>query len=265
LNQRSVLFRELRAPELRALASPATVVIVPVAAMEQHGPHLPVGTDAMLGAEVARRAAELLAAERPALVTDTAWAGLSEHHMAFGATISLDFPAFFSLLRGIVVSLHRHGFRRILLLNSHGGNVAALQTVVEEITRELQLPLVGATYWTLAQGVLGPMLDRQKGIRHACEAETSMIMALRPELVDEAARLATCEPDPRDGEPSGDDGYRWMSFAEKTPSGVLGDPTAASAAKGEKLLDAAARHLASQLRDETFWGPRGRGRSEGQS
>ncbi|MCB1832428.1 MAG: creatininase family protein [Geminicoccaceae bacterium] len=257
MTQRSVLFRELRAPELRDLARPDTVVMLPVASMEQHGPHLPVGTDSMLGHAVCERAAKLLVEERPALVMDTIWTGLSEHHMAFGGTVTLDFSTFHKLIHHICRSLQRHGFRRIALINSHGGNISALQTITEEITRDLDLPIVTATYWTLAQHLLAPHLLTQKGIRHACEAETSMVMHLFPDLVDRSALAAARCPDARDHRADDtEDGYRWLSFAEKSPSGALGDPTVSTAGQGEVLLDIAAAHLARRLADPSFWGPR---------
>ena len=110
--QRSVLFSDLRAPELRALAHEETIVIVPVAAIEQHGPHLPVATDTMLARVVAQRAAEIAANTTPTLVTECIWSGLSEHHMAFGGTLTLDFQSFLQVIGSIVRSLHRHGFRK---------------------------------------------------------------------------------------------------------------------------------------------------------
>lgn len=252
--QANVLFSELRAPQLRELANPSTPVIVPVGSIEQHGPHLPTGTDSMLASEVARRAAVSFSQNRPILVTECVWSGLSEHHMALGGTLTLDFPSFFNVISGVVRSLHRHGFRRILLLNGHGGNVAALQTVVEQLTLERQLPLVCATYWQLAAHKLSPLLERQQGIRHACEAETAMMMALRPDLVDSSDLEAAGCPDPREDSTPVDDGYRWQGFAAKTPTGVLGEPAAATAEKGERLLQIAADHLAERLADEKFWG-----------
>ena len=122
-----VEWSRLRAEELRRLAAEDAIVIVPVASQEQHGPHLPVQIDTLLCTEVARRAARRVAEHRPIVVLPPVWTGLSEHHMAFGGTITLDFPAFLALLRGICLSLKRHGFRRILLLNGHGGNIAALK------------------------------------------------------------------------------------------------------------------------------------------
>ena len=254
--QRTVRWGELRASELRALAAAKSAVIVPVASIEQHGPHLPTMTDTLLSETVAVEAARLaVQAGQPTVVTPPVWSGLSEHHMQLGATLTLDFAGFLALLQGVVRSLARHGFDRVLLLNGHGGNVAALKTVVEEISRELpQLALVTATYWHLAADVLDPILTTQRSIRHACEAETSMVWALRPDLVDPSAFAAARCTDPRDAADTHDDGvYRWRSFAAMTPSGALGDPTAASIAKGERLLALAATRLAQRLAEPAFW------------
>ncbi len=254
MQQRSVHWSELRWPELNELAAPETIVIIPVASIEQHGPHLPVVTDTMLAREVAARSAKIVAETKPCLVTECIWTGLSEHHMAFGGTVTLDFPSFLAVIGGVVRSLDRHGFEKVFLMNAHGGNMAALQTVVEELTRELGMKLVTATYWTLGAKDLGAQLERQKGIRHACEAETSMMMAIAPDLVD-ANRFdeAVC-PDPRDETHADIDGsYRWISFADKTPSGALGDPRVATAEKGMLLLDTATRSVAAKLLDPAFW------------
>jgi len=259
MTQRSVRWGELRAPELRALAEASATVVVPVASIEQHGPHLPTMTDTLLGHSIACAAAErMVEAGRPCVVTEPVWSGLSEHHMALGATLSVDFTAFLAILRGVVGSLRRHGFRRILLLNSHGGNVAALKTVVEELTREMpDLRLVTATHWHLAGDLVDEVLETQRSIRHACEAETSLVMALRPELVDETRIAEAACPDPRDADGAAEDvAYRWESFADKTPSGALGDPRAASAEKGRRLLDLLAGRLAERLADPAFWGER---------
>jgi creatinine amidohydrolase len=258
--QRSVRWGELRAPELRALADADACVIVPVAAIEQHGPHLPTMTDTLLGTSVAYAAAERLVAEgRPCVVTSPVWSGLSAHHMAFGGTLSVEFRTFAALLEDVVGSLAQHGFRRVLLANSHGGNTAALTTVVEQLARARpRLRLVTAGYWQLAADLVNPLLETQRSIRHGGEAETSLVMALRPELVDESRLADAACPDPRDAGDAFDEGaYRWRSFAERTPSGTLGDPRAASAEKGHRLLDLLAGRLAERLVDPTFWGEPG--------
>ena len=248
-----VEWSRLKAEELRKLAADDAVVIVPVASQEQHGPHLPVQIDTLLCGTVARRAAERVAGRgRPVVVTPPVWTGLSEHHMAFGGTITLDFATFSGLLRCICLSLKRHGFRRVLLLNGHGGNIAALKVVVEELTRELGLKLSALTYWHLAADAYKDILERQDNVRHACEAETSMAMALIPDLVDRA-RLEEAKS-PRDRLTAAEEAglYRARSFAERTDTGVIGDPTAASPEKGERLLDAAADSLATALLEPDF-------------
>ena len=248
----SVEWAELKAAELQALAAQGAIVVVPVASIEQHGPHLPVMTDSLLCSTVARRgAARAVAPERrPVVVAPTVWSGLSEHHMPFGGTLSLDFPTFSALLGGVCRSLARHGFGRVLLLNGHGGNEAALHVIVEQLSPAFEGVLACANYWHLAALEFAQILERQPGVQHACEAETSMVLALRPELVD-PTRFAEAKFEA--GKRPGGAAYRWQSFAARTASGVLGDPTAASAEKGERLLEAAAAALAQLLHDEPFW------------
>jgi creatinine amidohydrolase len=248
----TVEWAELKAAELRARAAEGAIVVVPVAAIEQHGPHLPVLTDSLLCSTVARRGAEraVAAQARPVLVTPTVWSGMSEHHMPFGGTLSLDFPTFSALIGGVCRSLQRHGCGRILLLNGHGGNEAALRVIVEQLSPAFEGVVACVNYWHLAAPQFAQILERQPGVQHACEAETSMVLALRPELVD-PTRFA--EASFAEGQGPGGAAYRWRSFAARTASGVIGDPTAASAEKGERLLEAAAAALAELLQNEGFW------------
>jgi creatinine amidohydrolase len=245
----------LKARELRALAERDAIVVVPVAAMEQHGPHLPVMVDSLLCAEVALRTAKRVAERQPIVVAPTVWSGLSEHHMPFGGTFTLDFATFFALLRCVCGSLVRHGFRRIFLLNGHGGNRFALRVVVDELAGELGAALATATYWEPPVGLFARILEQQPGVQHACEAETSMVMALRPELVD-AGRFAEAKYTEPTHAITQRGAHVWRSFAERTPTGAIGDPTVASAAKGERLLDAAADAIAELLLDAGCWAPR---------
>ena len=242
----------LKASDLRALAERDAIVLVPVAAIEQHGPHLPVMVDSLLCAEVALRTARRVGAQQPVVVAPTVWSGLSEHHMAFGGTFTLDFATFCALLRCLCRSLVTHGFRRIFLLNGHGGNRFALRVVVDELSRELEAALATATYWEPAAGALARILEQQSGVQHACEAETSMVLALRPELVDQA-RLAEARFIEPAHAVTQRGGHVWRSFAARTPTGVIGDPTAAAAEKGERLLDAAADAIAELLLDPGCW------------
>ena len=247
-----VEWANLKAAELQGLAAREAIVVLPVAAMEQHGPHLPVMVDTLLCGEVARRAALRASGRHPVVVAPTVWSGLSEHHMAFGGTFTLDFATFRSLIECLCRSLERHGFRRVLLLNGHGGNVAALRVVIDEL-RGLHMRLSTATYWQIDPVAIADILERQSGVQHACEAETSMVMALRPELVD-TSRLeeAKCL-DPGRVAGQAHAVYSRSAFEERTPTGAIGDPTAASAEKGEKLLQAAATAVAGVLSNDELW------------
>ena len=94
--------------------------------MEQHGPHLPVGVDTFLSEGVCKAAAEAIAADMPIVVAPTLWCGMAEHHMAYGGTFTLDIPTYRAVLLCLLKSLERHGFKRVLIVNGHGGNIAAL-------------------------------------------------------------------------------------------------------------------------------------------
>jgi len=100
---------------------------------QQHGPHLPVMTDTRLGQEIAFRAARKAYAKRPVVVTPVVWSGLSEHHMTFGGTLTLSHDTFRRVIRDLIDAITRHGFRDILISNSHGGNIIAMQQILDEL------------------------------------------------------------------------------------------------------------------------------------
>lgn len=247
----------LRASEIAALAAGGgTVVIVPIGATEQHGPHLPVMTDWRCVQEIARRAARVMRASKPVLVTPTIPYGMSEHHMSLGGTITLDYATMNAVIRCVVTSAIRHGFRRIFVLNGHGGNTTALQNMVGELTVETKLPLATGTYWDIAAGSIRKLLESQDALLHACEAETSMVMALEGQTVD-ATKLAQAQGPLEPGlaaiagvNPAV---YRWRNMSSRSGTGVIGDASKASAAKGERLLNAIAADLAAALLEERLW------------
>jgi creatinine amidohydrolase len=245
----------LKSPELRALAERDAVVIVPVASTEQHGPHLPTQVDCLLCGEIAQRAAIQASAAVPTLTTPVVWSGLAEHHMSMGATLSLDFDTFFALLRGICRSLTRHGFKKVLLLNGHGGNIAALTVIVNELAVEFDAQIATTTYWLLAQPAFAKILEKQANVRHACEAETSMVLALKPELVDMSLAARAVGPtSPELADILGTTAaHRWQSFKSRTSHGAIGDPRAATPEKGERLLQAASEAVADLVKKSEFW------------
>jgi creatinine amidohydrolase len=248
-------WRKLRADELREQARKDAIVILPIASIEQHGPHLPVEVDSMLGEAVAARTAQKVQAKgQEVLVLPVLWTGLSEHHMSFGGTITLDNATFTAVVEGVVKSILRHGFKRIVLLNAHGGNENALRTIADDLTPKLGVPIVQFTYWYAAAVPIAKILETQGGLQHACEAETAMMMAVRPDLVaKDRIPLAKANTTPDVSDVVGGGVYMWRSIGSRSGSGVIGNPEAASPAKGEALFDAISSVLADKLCNAELW------------
>jgi creatinine amidohydrolase len=244
----------LTAAELRERAAADALVIVPVASLEQHGPHLATGVDIVLATGVAARVAGRIAASGAAVVvTPCVWTGLAEHHMDFGGTVTLDYAGFAGVLRGIVQSAARCGFHRVMLLNGHGGNAEAVAVAANAFSVEFGIRVAAGTYWHLAGDAFAPILERQPSVMHACEAETSMMLALRPDSVRQE-RLAEAHGPAStrvEGQPSALTMRR--SFKAVSASGVVGDARVATAAKGEALLEAAAERIAAMLLNPRLW------------
>jgi len=246
----------LKAHELRALAADDAVVIAPVAAMEQHGPHLPVQVDSRLATEVSHRAAQKAHNEQATVVLPVVWAGLSEHHMPFGGTITLDYETLLAVFRCIVDSVQRHGFNKVVILNGHGGNIDACKMIAQSLSLELDdITVIAATYWLEAASRLAPILDDQSNVLHAGEAETSMMLQLEPDLVDDGDLASHRTQADLSFLLAGEGSFRWRDLAAVTPNGVLGDPSSANAAKGELLLEAASDAIADLITNPATWAP----------
>src|ERR1700761_2105564 len=248
-------WRKLRADQLRQQAANDAIVILPIASIEQHGPHLPVEVDSMLGETVAARTAEKVQAKgQEVLVLPVLWTGLSEHHMSFGGTITLDKATFAAVVEGVVRSVLRHGFSRIVLLNAHGGNENALRTIADDLTPKYGVPIVQFTYWYAAAVPIARILETQGGLQHACEAETAMMMAVRPDLVaEDRIPLAKSNTTPDLSDLVGAGVYMWRSIGSRSASGVIGNPEASTPAKGEALFDAISTALADKLCNAELW------------
>jgi creatinine amidohydrolase len=242
-----LLWNRMTAEELRAAAASDAIVLLPVASTEQHGPHLATGVDTFLAGEGCRRTAVKVAAHRPIVVAPTLWMGLAEHHVAFGGTFTISLSTYHALLRDLCGAVLRAGFRKILIVNGHGGNIAALTALTTDLAQELQTPIATTTLYSLPHqtGAYAAVLEDQKGVQHACEAETSMMLAafadcVRLDRVREAIGLGAESP--------GASALQiWRSFRDFSPTGVIGDARRASSEKGEKLLDIAASLLAEKL------------------
>ncbi len=181
---KSVFFAEHTREELRELA-PSALVVLPLGATEQHGPHLPVGTDYFIVEYLAQEAGRQIAPEAPVLVPPAFPFGCSEHHLPFGGTFSFSTDTYYRVLCDLLRSLVRDGFRRVFLLNGHGGNHELIQLAARDIALQHPLEIGAASYWNLAWEDL-IKLGAHKGARlpgHAGRFETSVMLALHEELV----------------------------------------------------------------------------------
>jgi creatinine amidohydrolase len=251
LPEDAVRWERLTAPELRDLAEREALVVLPVASLEQHGPHLPVWTDSLIGHACCVMAARKAGAARPVVVLPPMWTGMSEHHLPFGGTITLDYAAFRAVLTCICRSLKAQGFKRLFLVNSHGGNIDPLAVAARELGVEFAMPVVAATVFHVAGEKLGALLDTQPGVMHACEAETSFWLHLDPGQVRQEAVANALS-----GPPTSVPGpfSRFWSFAERAPgTGVMGDPRAATAEKGARLLEVVSDALAEAMGNTGLW------------
>ena len=244
----------LTGPDIRATAARGNALaVLPVGSLEQHGPHLPVITDTRTAWEISIRAARIAAEAMPVLVLPGMWTGMSEHHLPFGGTITLSFAEFRGVLAGVVRSLRAIAFGRLLIVNGHGGNIEPLAVAARELGVEYGLPVVSTTPWFIAAKEVAELMETAQGPQHACEAETSVMLAMVPDLVrtdklEEAVRQAPPAVASRAGF------SRFWSFSERAPvTGVKGDPRPATAAKGEKMLDAMAAALAQAMADTALW------------
>lgn len=249
-----VEWARLKAHQLRAIANDNAVVILPIASIEQHGPHLPVMTDTRLGQEIAHRAARKAYHERPTVVTPVIWSGLSEHHMPFGGTLTLSHDTFRRVISDLVQAIIRQGFKDILISNSHGGNIIPMQQILDELAPTSKATLVATTYVMEAGSDLSQHLEDQESIMHAGEGETSMMLVCEPDLVDVGNwnELASPKND-KHFLSAGKSSYRWRPFMHMTQNGVAGNPSRSSSDKGEKMLEAGANALANLIMDPLTW------------
>src|SRR5262245_53651042 len=176
-------FHELTWPLLKQVSRTETVVVAPIAACEQHSRHLPTFTDTILCTAVAEGVEQRL--PKQVLLLPTMWMGASHHHLRFGATLSADVDTHVTILCELVLPLLEDGHQRMMILNGHGGNIDTMHVALRKLQpRFKDRALTAASYWELAEKELAALGEGpRKSMGHACEFETSMVLALRPELV----------------------------------------------------------------------------------
>ncbi|MCA1644282.1 MAG: creatininase family protein [Chloroflexi bacterium] len=170
-----------------AISAGTTLLVLPVGATEQHGPHLPTGTDFLCVEHIARLAAARAAERIPVVVAPTLPFGSSHHHLPFGATLSLATETYYRVLVDLLESAIGRGFGRIFVLNGHGGNHKVVQLVARDLVLKHQASIAAASWWTLAANALVATgaIERGRVPGQAGALETALVLALRPELVRE--------------------------------------------------------------------------------
>lgn len=233
LSGKRVLWQELLRHELLASLERDPVVIVPIGSVEQHGPHCPSDVDISVPYHLAIRAADALE-DVPVIVAPPVLYGFTPYNMGEIGTITVSVETFIETLCDIARSIWANGFRRIILLNGHGGNEAPTRVASVKLATE-DVWAVPLTYWFMATDELRAWSESDAGaIGHGGEWETSLQMYLRPDLVDRE-RMVRDEWRMK----FSPDVQRFARFPERRREmahGVMGDPFVASAAKGERLF-----------------------------
>ena len=222
---KKILWEEMRRTEFEELAKANTVVIIPVGSTEQHGNHLPINPDMNCCSAIAQRAAQSIN-EFSVLVLPPIWMGFSPHHMAYPGSITLKYHTFVEVLTQVAASVHAHGFKKIFILNGHGGNTDIIDSLRFKLTHEDGIPTATYTYWempTVAEEMKRISQTDEGYIGHAGEMETSLQLYLQPELVDGGTNVEV--------------------------PGIVGDPTSGSREKGAHIVNAAVNALVRILRD----------------
>ncbi len=241
---------DLTAEEFAALDMQRVVALLPVCAVEQHGPHLPVRVDAAINAGIVERALQLLPADLCVLVLPAQNVGKSDEHGAFPGTLSIQYETLGRLWFDIAHSVHRAGCRRIIFFNSHGGQPQLVDIVCRDLRVRLDMLAVNCAWYAVTRmDDLFEAGELRHGI-HGGAVETSMMLHLHPQLVkmDRArnfvSRAAAVEAENAVLRIEGATGIGWQTQDLNT-AGACGDATRADAAKGRELIERAASALAT--------------------
>lgn len=246
-SQQSVLLEEHTWPEVESMIDNGTrTAIVSVGSVEQHGPHLPLIVDTLIGDELSKRIAEKLG---DALAAPTIRPGCSGHHMEFPGTITIPAETLMDLIRSYCRSLSEHGFEHIALVATHGGNFAPVNTVAPEIAREIDANVIAladldALMSLMNEGLREGGVDYEEPVIHAGAAETAIVLA----VVEGLVRTDDIEAGHEDEISTA----RLLSegFKSITENGVLGDPRKATSEAGEAILDKVASVYANETMTE---------------
>ena len=246
---------ELTSPDFATLDAARTVAVLPLGATEQHGPHLPLQVDSTLADGVIRAALPLLPPELPVLFLPTQTVGFSPEHTAFPGTLTLKADTVVRLWTDIAEGVAAAGMKKLVLFNAHGGHVGLMDVVARELRARLGLLVYSVSWFNLPLpadvAALFPPDEHRFGV-HAGDVETSMMLALAPAQVrmNEAQAFHSTSRDRAAHYPILGNGksakFAWQ-MQDVNPAGAAGNAAAATAEKGEALLQASGQALADLL------------------
>jgi creatinine amidohydrolase len=242
-------FAYLTWKQVEGLDKEKTLLVLPTAAIEQHGPHLPLATDTLINSILMGAALERLPSDVPVYVLPAVCYGKSNEHIGFPGTLSVSAATFMAVLRDLGASLHASGFKKIVLFNTHGGNAALVDVMARDLRAEFGLRMFslfgsgGAAFTGLGEQ------ERTYGF-HAGEVETSFLLSAIPELVNTGEYTVNYIADvhkPQLLRPEfAPATFAWLT-RDIAPSGVMGDPNPSTAEKGNLWIQEAAEKIAAVL------------------
>lgn len=246
--KRTYFLEELTWPEAQIRFKEVDVALLPVGSIEQHGPHLPLDTDAFEAMHLAREVASACSDPKPIVLPLIPY-GVSYHHLDFSGTLSIEPKTLSQLVYDIGMSAARHGITKLLIINAHGGNIPALQFAAQMINRDAHIFTCVETGETSEKDIL-ELIETPNDV-HAGELETSTTLAVRPQVI-RTSKIKKFVPrfSSRYLDFSSKRSVEWFArIAKISPSGVLGDPTRASQEKGKRIWDLMVKHLVEFVED----------------
>lgn len=238
---------EMTRPEVEELMKHCETVVIPVGSTEQHGTHLPLGSDTLQGTDMAKRLIKKFADNDISITaTPTFPYGISDAHMKFSGSITISSKTLMAVLIEVVHSLYIHGFRKFVLLLAHGGNLSTLRLLANDLVLKYPDIKVIVPDWIPINSAAYPQIlksSRPNDEHHSGEGETARMLAYTPKLVDmDNAESYYVEPivDPYQKKPypgSVSTATSGLTIKEMTPYGVMGSPTKATAEAGDKLYE----------------------------
>jgi len=250
--EKEYLLAQMTWPEVEEHLKACDIALVPIGSTEQHGPALPLSTDHYIATQFAYRAAEMVWDSHKVVVTPTITFGFSPHHMEFKGTITLSELTLSSLIADVCYSLAQHGFRKIILINGHGGNETAISNAMHDMQGNIDAKVYSVNWWSLVTDKLKDIVTPPA--YHACDMETSVAWYLEQRVledkrVDEPGKVLVpgfVIPDMLAPPPRVSTSYNMKEISD---SGVVGYSTKATKEKGKLIADAVLERLTSFIHE----------------